>query len=508
MAKRAGRGERPKSAMATLAAPRQALTFDDVLLVPGHSRIIPRDTDTSTRLTRELRLSIPLISAAMDTVTESAMAIAMGQEGGMGIIHRALSPQAQADEVLRVKKYESGVVGDPLTIEATASIRDLGRIQREHGISGVPVLRDGRLTGIVTRRDVRFQDDPDAAIASVMTPRERLITAKVGTPPAAIRKLLHEHRIEKILLVDDSFNLRGMVTVKDMEKAERYPNAAKDARGQLLAGASIGTGPDTAERVRALCDAGVDVLVVDTSHGHAQAVLKSLAEVRKLCGDVQIIGGNIATAAAALALVRAGADAVKVGVGPGSICTTRIVAGVGVPQITAIADVAAALAGSGVPVIADGGIRYSGDLAKALAAGASCAMLGSLFAGTDEAPGELEIYQGRSYKSYSGMGSLAALARSQGARDRYFQGGVEDAPDKLVPEGIEGRIPYKGPVATVLYQMVGGLRSAMGYTGCADIAAMHQDCRFVQVSPAGMKESHVHDVLITKEAPNYPSRCD
>lgn len=491
--------------MATLATLEQALTFDDVLLVPGHSRIIPRNADTTTPLTRKLRLNIPLISAAMDTVTESAMAIAMGQEGGMGIIHRALAPEAQADEVRRVKKYESGVVGDPLTIDAAASIRDLGQIQQKYGISGVPVLRGGQLAGIVTRRDVRFQDDPDAAIATVMTPKDKLVTAKVGTPPAAIRKLLHEHRIEKILLVDDSFNLRGMVTVKDMEKAERYPDAAKDARGQLLAGASIGTGPDTADRVRALCDAGVDVLVVDTSHGHAQNVLDAVAGVRRICGDAQLICGNIATADAALALVDAGADAVKVGVGPGSICTTRIVAGVGVPQITAIANVAAALSGTGVPVIADGGIRYSGDLAKALAAGASCAMLGSLFAGTDEAPGELEIYQGRSYKSYSGMGSLAALARSHGARDRYFQGGVE-RPDKLVPEGIEGRIPYKGPVANVLYQMVGGLRSAMGYTGCADIAAMHKNCRFVQVSSAGMRESHVHDVLITKEAPNYPSR--
>lgn len=483
----------------------EAVTFDDVLLVPDYSSIVPKDVDLRTRLTREIRLNIPLVSAAMDTVTESSMAIAVAQEGGIGIVHKSMSIEKQAENVSAVKKYESGVVKDPITIDEHASIRDLHEIKKRFNISGVPVVTNGELRGIVTRRDVRFETDLDATVASVMTPKDKLVTVNEGASADEAQRLMHKHRIEKILVVSDQFELCGLITVKDIDKAENYPHAAKDDQGQLISGACVGTSGETEERVTALAKAGVDVIVVDTSHGHSQNVLDRVAWIKQNFPDIQVIGGNIATAEAALALKDAGADAVKVGIGPGSICTTRIVAGVGVPQITAIANVAEALKSSGIPLIADGGIRYSGDVSKAIVAGAHCVMMGSVFAGTDEAPGELEIYQGRTYKSYRGMGSIGAMAQTQGSSDRYFQDSAEGA-EKLVPEGIEGRVPYKGPVSVVMHQMMGGLRSSMGYTGSADIETMRSKPRFVKVSSAGMNESHVHDVSITKEAPNYPTR--
>jgi len=483
----------------------EAVTFDDVLLVPDYSSIVPKDVDLQTKLTREIRLNLPLVSAAMDTVTESSMAIAVAQEGGIGMIHKSMSIEKQAENVSAVKKYESGVVKDPITIDENASIRDLHEIKKRFNISGVPVVTNGELRGIVTRRDVRFETNLDASVASVMTPKEKLITVSEGASSDEAQRLMHQHRIEKILVVSDNFDLRGLITVKDIDKAEKYPHAAKDEQGQLIAGACVGTSGETEERVTALVKAGVDVIVVDTSHGHSQNVLDRVSWIKQNFPEIQVIGGNIATAEAALALKDAGADAVKVGIGPGSICTTRIVAGVGVPQITAIANVAEALKSSGIPLIADGGIRYSGDISKAIVAGAHCVMMGSVFAGTDEAPGELEIYQGRTYKSYRGMGSIGAMAQTQGSSDRYFQDSSEGA-EKLVPEGIEGRVPYKGPVSVVMHQMMGGLRSSMGYTGSDNIETMRSKPRFVKVSSAGMNESHVHDVSITKEAPNYPTR--
>lgn len=483
----------------------EALTFDDILLVPDYSEVVPKDVDLKTQLTRNLWLNLPLISAAMDTVTESAMAIAMAQEGGIGIIHKSMTVEDQAREVLHVKKYESGVVKDPICIDQDAPIRALLDIKKEYNISGVPVLHNGDLVGIVTSRDVRFESNLDAPVHSVMTPKNKLVTVLEGAESAEVLSLMHKYRIEKILVVDKDFKLRGLITVKDIDKSARYPKAAKDDQGRLLAGACVGTSGETEERVEALVKAGVDVIVVDTSHGHSANVLNRVSWIKKHYPDMQVIGGNIATAAAARALKDAGADAVKVGIGPGSICTTRIVAGVGVPQISAIANVSAALKDSGVPVIADGGIRYSGDLAKAIAAGAHAVMMGSVFAGTDEAPGELEIYQGRTYKSYRGMGSIGAMSKTQGSSDRYFQDSASGA-EKLVPEGIEGRVPYKGHVAAVIHQAMGGLRSAMGYTGSADIETMRTKPCFVKISSAGINESHVHDVAITKEAPNYPTR--
>ncbi len=482
----------------------EAITFDDILLVPDYSEIVPKNVDLKTRLTKKLWLNLPLVAAAMDTVTESSMAIALAQEGGIGIIHKSMSVQDQAKNVTAVKKYESGVVKDPICINKDAPIRDLLTIKREHNISGVPVLDNGDLVGIVTSRDVRFETNLDAPVHSVMTPRESLVTVLEGTASEEVLKLMHRHRIEKILVVDKDFKLRGLITVKDIDKSERFPTAAKDDQGRLLAGACVGTSGETEERVAELVTAGVDVIVVDTSHGHSANVLNRVRWIKQNFPDLQVIGGNIATGAAALALVEAGADAVKVGIGPGSICTTRIVAGVGVPQITAIANVSKALKDTGVPVIADGGIRYSGDIAKAIVAGAHSVMIGSMFAGTDEAPGEMEIYQGRTYKSYRGMGSIGAMAQTQGSSDRYFQEG--NGAEKLVPEGIEGRVPYKGHVSTVIHQAMGGLRSAMGYTGSADIETMRTKPSFVKISSAGVNESHVHDISITKEAPNYPSR--
>lgn len=483
----------------------EALTFDDVLLLPAYSEVTAKDVDISTQLTRAIRLNMPLVSAAMDTVTEARLAIAMAQQGGIGIIHKNMTVEQQAREVRQVKKYESGIVKDPITIESSATIRQLAQLTGQHNISGVPVMENGKLVGIVTSRDVRFQPNLDATVASVMTPKDRLVTVKEGASPETVKELLHRHRIEKILVVNDNFDLSGLITVKDYSKAESYPNASKDEDGQLRVGASVGVGGDTDLRVEALVAAGVDVLVVDTAHGHSKNVLNRVSWIKKHYPQVQVIGGNIATGAAALALVEAGADAVKVGIGPGSICTTRIVTGIGVPQISAIANVAAALEGTGVPLIADGGIRFSGDIAKAVVAGASCVMMGSMFAGTEEAPGEIELYQGRSYKSYRGMGSLGAMSQSQGSSDRYFQDASQGA-EKLVPEGIEGRVAYKGPVSAIIHQMMGGLRSAMGYTGSVDMDTMRTKPEFVRVTSAGMNESHVHDVSITKEAPNYPVR--
>ena len=481
----------------------EAFTFDDVLLLPAHSQVLPRDVSLATRLTRRLNLSIPIVSAAMDTVTGGRLAIAIAQEGGIGIIHKNFSIEEQAREVRMVKKYESGVIKDPITITAHTSIGDLIELTKIHNISGMPVLdHSGDLVGIVTGRDLRFETHHDEPVSSIMTPREKLVTVKEGASADEIRDLLHRHRIEKILVVNDAFELRGMVTVKDIYKAQLFPNACKDELSRLRVGAAVGTGPDTDERVRALVAEGVDVVVVDTAHGHHQGVIDMVARIKGLYPDLQVIGGNIATAAAAAALAEAGADAVKVGIGPGSICTTRIVTGVGVPQLTAIANVVEQLKGSGIPVIADGGIRFSGDVAKAIAAGASSVMIGSMLAGTEEAPGEVELYQGRSYKSYRGMGSLGAMAQRQGSSDRYFQD-FDGAVDKLVPEGIEGRAPYKGPLARVVVQLVGGLRSAMGYTGCGTIDEMRNRPQFVRITNAGVSESHVHDVSITKEAPNY-----
>ena len=482
---------------------QEALTFDDVLLVPGYSAVTAKDVSLKTRLTRRISLNIPLLSAAMDTVTESSLAIALAQEGGIGIIHKSMTIKKQAAEVLAVKKFEAGVVRDPITIDDSATISELIALTRKHRISGVPVLRNGDLVGIVTGRDVRFETNLDASVASIMTPKEKLVTVKEGSSATEVQALLHRHRIEKILVVNDDFDLCGLITVKDINKAENYPNACKDEDGRLRVGASVGTSPDTDNRVAALVDAGVDVLVVDTAHGHSKNVIDRVRLIKEQYPKVEVIGGNIATPEAALALIEAGADAVKVGIGPGSICTTRIVTGVGVPQISAIANVAAALKDSGVPLIADGGIRYSGDVAKALVAGAHAIMMGSMFAGTEEAPGEVELYQGRTYKSYRGMGSLGAMSKNQGSSDRYFQDSSQGM-EKLVPEGIEGRVPYKGPLSAIVHQLMGGVRAAMGYTGSVDIEVMRTKPQFVRVTSAGMGESHVHDVSITKEAPNYP----
>ena len=479
-----------------------ALTFDDVLLKPAYSEILPREVDLRTQVSRGITLNIPILSAAMDTVTEARLAIALAQEGGMGIIHKNMSVADQARQVAQVKKYESGIVNDPITVRPDQTIREVLAITHAHNISGVPVVDKGRTVGIVTNRDLRFETRLDAPVSTVMTPESRLVTVREGADKKEVLELLHKHRIEKVLVVSENFQLRGMITAKDFQKAKDYPYACKDDRGALRVGAAVGTGGDTDERVKALVDAGVDLIIVDTAHGHSKGVLERVAAIKKQYPKLQVVGGNIVTAEAARALVEAGADGVKVGVGPGSICTTRIVAGVGVPQITAVADVAAALEGTGVPLIADGGIRYSGDFAKAIAAGAHCTMIGGLFAGTEEAPGEVELYQGRSYKSYRGMGSLGAMSQRHGSSDRYFQDPSSEL-EKLVPEGIEGRVPYKGSLTTIVTQLVGGLRAAMGYTGCASIAEMRTKPDFVRITGAGIRESHVHDVTMTKEPPNY-----
>jgi IMP dehydrogenase len=481
---------------------QEALTFDDVLLVPAHSNILPKQVDLRTRLTRGITLNIPLVSAAMDTVTEGRLAITLAQEGGIGIVHKNMTVEQQAEQVRMVKKFEAGVIKDPITVTPDTLIRDVLKLTRAEDISGVPVVdAQGQLCGIVTNRDLRFETRYDNPVSAVMTGKDRLVTVKEGASRDEVQRVLHQFRIEKVLVVDDNFHLKGLITVKDIQKATEKPNACKDELGRLRVGAAVGVGAGTEERVAALVAAGVDVVVVDTAHGHSAGVLERVAWVKKNFPDLQVIGGNIATGAAAKALVEAGADGVKVGIGPGSICTTRIVAGVGVPQITAIDNVAKALEGTGVPLIADGGIRYSGDFAKAIAAGAYSVMLGGMFAGTEEAPGEVELFQGRSYKSYRGMGSLGAMAASQGSSDRYFQEGSEA--DKLVPEGIEGRVPYKGPLAPVIHQLLGGLRSSMGYCGCSSIEQMRSKPEFVRITNAGISESHVHDVQITKEAPNY-----
>ena len=479
-----------------------ALTFDDVLLVPGYSNVVPASVSLKTQITRGIELNMPLLSAAMDTVTEASLAIAMAQEGGLGILHKNMTIEAQAQEVRKVKKFETGIIQDPVTCSPNITVRQLLGITRHHNISGVPVVEGDNLVGIVTGRDIRFVPDLDVQVREVMTPKERLVTVAEGAGHQEIQSKLHKHRIEKVLMVDDDFRLRGLVTVKDIMKAESHPDAAKDAAKRLLAAAAVGTGPEGEDRVRALVEAGVDILVVDTAHGHSQGVLDRVAWIKQNFPRVEVIGGNIATGEAAKALVEVGADAVKVGIGPGSICTTRIVAGVGVPQVSAIANVASALIGSGIPLIADGGIRYSGDIAKAISAGASTVMVGSLLAGADEAPGEVELFQGRAYKSYRGMGSLGAMTQRDGSSDRYFQD-INSGTEKLVPEGVEGRVPCKGPLSGILHQMMGGLRAAMGYTGCATIEEMRSAPSFVKISGAGVKESHVHDVAITKEAPNY-----
>jgi IMP dehydrogenase len=481
---------------------QKALTFDDVLLVPAYSSILPKDTTLATRLTRDISINIPLISAAMDTVTEGRLAIAMAQEGGIGIIHKNLSPERQAREVSKVKRFESGVLRDPITIPPTMTIREVIALTHQYGISGFPVVEGSRVVGIITNRDLRFEEELDAEVRAKMTPREKLVVVKEGADREEAKRLMNKHRLERVVVVNDDFELRGLITVKDIQKSTEHPFASKDTQGKLIVGAAVGVGPDNDERIELLVAAGVDVIVVDTAHGHSQGVLSRVKWVKQRFPHVQVIGGNIATAAAAKALVDHGADAVKVGIGPGSICTTRIVAGVGVPQITAIANVAEALAGTGVPCIADGGIRYSGDVSKALAAGASSVMMGSMFAGTEEAPGEVILYQGRSYKSYRGMGSLGAM--TEGSADRYFQDPANNA-DKLVPEGIEGRVAYTGSVLTILFQLTGGVRSSMGYCGCATIDEFREKAEFVEITSAGMRESHVHDVQITKEAPNYRS---
>jgi IMP dehydrogenase len=482
----------------------KALTFDDVLLVPAYSQVLPRDTSLATQFTRDIRLNLPLVSAAMDTVTEARLAIAMAQEGGIGIVHKNLTPQQQAAEVARVKRYESGVLRDPITITPETTVRQVKQLSEQHGISGFPVLQGAKVVGIVTGRDLRFETRNDAPVSEIMTPAERLITVKEGASLSEGKALMHKHKLERVLVVNDAFELRGLMTVKDITKQTNFPNAARDAHGKLRVGAAVGVGEGTEERVELLVRAGVDAIVVDTAHGHSAGVIERVRWVKKSYPQIQVIGGNIATGAAALALVEAGADAVKVGIGPGSICTTRIVAGVGVPQIAAIDFVATALKGTGVPLIADGGIRYSGDIAKAIAAGASTVMMGGMFAGTEEAPGEVILFQGRSYKSYRGMGSIGAM--KAGSADRYFQENDETTnpnADKLVPEGIEGRVPYKGSMVAIVHQMGGGLRASMGYCGCASIADMHEKAEFVEITSAGIRESHVHDVQITKEAPNY-----
>lgn len=483
----------------------KALTFDDVLLVPAYSQVLPRDTSLSTRLSRNIQLNLPLVSAAMDTVTEARLAIAIAQEGGIGIVHKNLTPKQQAAEVARVKRYESGLLKDPITISPGVPVRNVIELSRQHGISGFPVVDEGRVVGIVTNRDLRFETRLDAPVREIMTPRERLITVREGASLDEGKALMHKHKLERVLVVNDAFELRGLMTVKDINKQTNFPNAARDASGKLRVGAAVGVGEGTEERAELLAKAGVDVLVVDTAHGHSAGVIERVRWVKKNYPNVDVIGGNIATGAAALALAEAGADGVKVGIGPGSICTTRIVAGVGVPQITAIDNVAKALAGSGVPLIADGGIRYSGDIAKAIAAGANAVMMGGMFAGTEEAPGEIVLFQGRSYKSYRGMGSIGAM--QQGSADRYFQDntGANPNADKLVPEGIEGRVPYKGSMVSIVFQMAGGLRAAMGYCGCATVDEMRAKAEFVEITSAGIRESHVHDVQITKEAPNYRS---
>jgi IMP dehydrogenase len=487
-----------------LRVQEEALTFDDVLLVPGESEVVAKDVRLNTRLTRDITLNIPLMSAAMDTVTESKLAIAIAQEGGIGIVHKNMTAEQQAEEVRAVKRFESGVVREPVTIDASRSIRELIRLTSERNFSGVPVLnRKRELVGIVTNRDVRFATNLDDPVSSIMTRKRELVTVREGTELAEVKKLLHRHRIEKVLVVDDAFRLRGMITAKDLFKAERYPTACKDAYGRLRVGAAVGISGGSDERVVRLIEAGVDVLVVDTAHGHSRNVRDTVRSIKDHHPQVQVIAGNIATADAAKYLLDAGVDGVKVGIGPGSICTTRIVTGIGVPQITAVANVAAVLEGTGVPLIADGGIRFSGDLAKAVAAGAYVVMVGSMLAGTEEAPGEIELYQGRSYKAYRGMGSLGAMAK--GSSDRYFQNAAEGV-EKLVPEGIEGRVPYKGPISAIVHQLMGGLRAAMGYTGSPDIETMRTRPRFVRITSAGVNESHVHDVSITKEAPNYPVR--
>ena len=481
---------------------RKALTFDDVLLVPSHSLVVPRDVSLKTRLTRSIALNIPLVSAAMDKVTEARLAIAMAQEGGIGVVHKNMSPLRQAGEVAKVKRFESGVVKDPITIPPSMSVREVMALTQQHRISGLPVVEGHHVVGIVTNRDLRFETNLDQPVANIMTKGDRLVTVAEGTEIEVAKGLMHRHRLERVLVVNGDMELRGLITVKDILKGIEHPNACKDELGRLRVGAAVGTGPDTDERVEALVGAGVDVVVVDTSHGHSQGVLERVAMVKKRYPKVQVIGGNVATAAGAKALADHGADAVKIGIGPGSICTTRIVAGVGVPQISAIQFAIEGLAASGVPVIADGGVRYSGDIAKAIAAGASCVMLGSLFAGTEEAPGDIELYQGRSYKSYRGMGSLGAM--QEGSSDRYFQDTEgEGAAEKLVPEGIEGRVPYKGVLRSVIHQLMGGLRAAMGYCGCATIEELSTRAEFVEITSAGIRESHVHDVQIVKEAPNY-----
>ncbi len=478
----------------------KALTFDDVLLIPAHSEVLPRDVSLATRLTRNITLNLPLLSAAMDTVTEARRAIALAQEGGIGIVHKNLSIEQQAAEVAKVKRFESGVVRDPITISPDMPVSEVLQLTRQNRFSGLPVVEGNKVVGIVTNRDLRFETRLDQPVRNVMTPRERLVTVRESDPRDVAMRLMHQHRLERVLVVNDAFELRGLITVKDILKSSEHPLAAKDSSGRLLVGAAVGVGEGTDERVEALVEAGVDTIVVDTAHGHSQGVLDRVQWVKKRFPHIDVIGGNIATATGARALVDHGADGIKVGIGPGSICTTRIVAGVGVPQITAIRNVSEALAGTGVPCIADGGIRYSGDVSKALAAGANAVMIGGLFAGTEEAPGEIELFQGRSYKSYRGMGSLGAM--QQGSSDRYFQDSENNA-DKLVPEGVEGRVPYKGTVMAVIHQLMGGLRASMGYLGCGTIDAMHQKAEFVEISHAGMRESHVHDVQITKEAPNY-----
>ncbi len=479
---------------------QRALTFDDVLLVPAHSSVLPRDVSLQTRLTRKISLNMPLVSAAMDTVTEGRLAIALAQEGGIGIVHKNLTPKAQAAEVAKVKRFESGILKDPITVPPTMSVRDVVGLARLHKISGFPVLEGSRVVGVVTNRDLRFETNLDQPVRNIMTPAERLVTVKEGATVEEGKSLIHKHRLERVLVVNDAFELRGLITVKDIIKTTEHPDACKDPMGRLRVGAAIGVGAGTEERAVLLAEAGVDVIVVDTAHGHSQGVLDRVMWVKKNFPSIEVIGGNIATAEAARALVDHGADGVKVGIGPGSICTTRIVAGVGVPQITAIQMVSEALEGTDVPLIADGGIRYSGDICKAIAAGGHCVMLGGLFAGTEEAPGEVELFQGRSYKSYRGMGSIGAMA--DGAADRYFQDSSANV-DKLVPEGIEGRVPYKGSVLAVIHQLMGGLRSSMGYLGCPTIRDMHERASFVEITSAGVRESHVHDVQITKEAPNY-----
>ena len=483
---------------------KDALTFDDVLLQPGYSEVLPHDVDLSTSLTPEIKLSIPLLSAAMDTVTEARLAIALAQEGGLGIIHKNMTVEDQARQVATVKKFESGIVRNPITVEPSMTIREVIELTRAMGISGVPVVDQKKTVGIVTGRDLRFETQLDAPVSTVMTPQDRLITVREGADEEEVLSLLHQHRIEKVLVVDDDFELKGMITAKDFQKAKDYPRACKDGSGALRVGAAVGTGFDTDDRVEALVKAGADVVIVDTSHGFSKGVIERVRRIKDKYADLQVIGGNIVTADAALALVDAGADGIKVGIGPGSICTTRVVAGVGVPQISAVGEVAQALKKKGVPFIADGGIRYSGDIAKALVAGAYSVMIGSLFAGTEESPGEVELYQGRSYKTYRGMGSVGAMGQSHGSSDRYFQDTTEEL-EKLVPEGIEGRVAYKGGVSAIVHQLIGGVRAAMGYTGSGTIEEMRTKPQFVRITSAGMRESHVHDVTITKEAPNYRS---